>query len=199
MRHSLWAAFAALCVSQLLSFSAFASELRISFGEHSLRGEYLQAVGKAVADSAPTLQAGLLYHENDEADGTLGHLGLVIYGDAGAKNAIVQVGLGGRVFLLSTDYAKNANGLALAMGGALAGRMPGIDRLGAFAGLWYAPQVSAFGDLDSAFEANFGIEYQLLRQAAISAGWRHIEFKVADFKRSLELESTAYVGFKFLF
>lgn len=199
MRKSLWAAFAALCVSQAPVSSAAASELRISFGDSSLRGEYLQAIGKAVADSAPTLQAGVLYHEKDNADGTLGHLGLVIYGDAGARNAIVQVGIGGRVFLLSTDYADDSKGVALAMGGALAGRLPGIDRLGVFGGLWFAPQVSSFGDIDNAFEANIGVEYQLLRQAAISAGWRHIKFKIADYKQSLELESSAFVGFKFLF
>ncbi len=192
MQKLLWAAFAALCFS-----SANASELRISFGESSLRGEYLQAVGKPVGDSATTLQAGALYVEDGDDDGTLGHLGLVIFGDAGARKAIVQAGIGGRIYLLSTD--PDINGAALAMGGSVNGRVPGIDRLGGFGSIWYAPNVSAFGDLDSTFEINLGIEYQLLRQAALSVGWRQIRFKLHDTNRSFDFEDSAFVGFKFLF
>lgn len=192
MQKLLWAALAALCVSQ-----ANASELRLSFGESSLRGEYLQAIGQPVGDSATTLQAGLLYVEEDDSDGTLGHLGMLIFGDAGARKAIIQAGIGGRVYLLSTD--PDLNGAALAMGGAVNGRVPGIDRLGGFSSIWYSPKVSAFGDLDGSFEFNIGIEYQLLRQAALSVGWRQVRFKLRDLNRSFDFEDSAFVGFKFLF
>jgi hypothetical protein len=187
------AAWAALFACSL---SVSASELRISFGNDSLRGEFLQALGEPVADSAPTLHAGVLYREESDSDGTLGHAGLVIYGDAGSEEVILQAGIGGRLYLLSTD--PDVNGAALAMGGAVLGRLPGVDRLGAFGGLWYAPRVSAFGELDRALEINLGIEYQLLRQAALSLGWRRIEFKTQD-GPSFDFEDSAFIGFKFLF
>lgn len=190
-----WARKAALLLGLGWAVAAPASELRISFGEDSLRAEYLQALGPEVADSAPTLHAGALYREEASSDGTLGHLGLVIYGDAGSRQAIIQAGVGGRIFLLSTD--PDLNGGALAMGGAVLGRLPTLDRLGAFGGVWYAPRVSSFGELDRAFEINLGVEYQLLRQAALSLGWRRIEFKANG--DSFEFEDSAFVGFKFLF
>ncbi len=192
MHKFIWAAVAALCVSH-----ASASELRISFGESSLLAEYLQPLGQPVGDSATTVQAGALYVEEGDSDGTLGHLGLVMFGDAGARKAIIQAGIGGRIYLLSTD--PDLNGAALAMGGSVNGRIPGIDRLGAFGSVWYSPNVSAFGDLDSTFEINLGVDYQLLRQAALSIGWRKISFQLKDVDRSLDFEDSAFVGFKFLF
>lgn len=187
------AALAALC----LSAPAQAAELRISFGEESLRAEYLAPLSQPVADSAPTLQAGALYRENDETDGSLLHAGVVIYGDAGSKSAIVQAGIGGRLYGLSTD--PDLNGGALAMGGSVLGRIPNYDRFGAFVDLWFAPQVSSFGELDRVLEINLGVEYQLLRQAALGLGWRRIEFKAAGISGTQEFEDSAFLAFKFLF
>lgn len=206
MPPSLRAAVAALFMSSVaMAGSAVAAELRVSFGESSLRGEYLQAVGSDAGGSAPTLQGGVLYREEDDADGILGHLGLVIYGDAGARDAIIQVGIGGRVYLASTDVptgsntSADANGAALAMGGAVLGRLPEFDRIGAFADIWYSPPVSSFGDLDRVFEINLGVEYQLLRQATVGIGWRHIDFKIDKVSGARDFEDSAFVAFKFLF
>ena len=85
------------------------------------------------------------------------------------------------------------------MGGVVTGRIPGNDRVGAFGEIWFAPEVSSFADLDRVFEINLGVEYQLLRQAAIGVGWRHVDLQSRNFSGTVDYEDSAFVAFKFLF
>lgn len=182
----------------LCAFSALvgASELDLTLGRDSLRGEFVTAVGPKVADNVPTLDLGLLYREDDDADGTLVHVGLLIFGDAGAPKANIQAGVGARGVLFDAD--PGLNGGALALGGTISARLPDFDRLGARLTVYYAPDVSAFGDLADYFEYGIGLDYQLIRQAFVVAGYRQIRLGISDAPR-IDIESGGYAGLRLVF
>ncbi len=179
-----------------LTLPAQAAELDITLGNDSIRGEYVAPMGRKVADNVSTLDLGVLYNEESNADLLLGHLGLMIYGDTGARKANVQAGLGGRAILLDADGGYS--GLAIALGGMVNGRVPDFNHLGGKVWLFYAPDVAAFDDIDGYLEYGVGIDYQLIRQASLIAGYRKLEAE-NDGPGEVDLESGAYFGLKFVF
>lgn len=186
--------FAACCAG--LSFASAATELDISLGRDSLRGELVSPIGEKRADNVSTMELGLLYNEHDDGDRMLGHLGILIYGDTGARKANVQAGLGARLILLDVD--PGVSGAALALGGTVNGRMPDFNRLGARLWFFYAPDVSAFDDLEGFSELGMALDYQLIRQASLTAGYRKLRVDHGQPKK-LDFESGGFLGLRLVF
>ena len=106
------------------------------------------------------------------------HLGLLVTGDAGARDANVVAGLGGRVFLLGGD---GADGGGLGLGGMVDARLPSFNRIGVIAYGYFAPEASTFGDLEGWAEYAVSLDYQVLKGASIYVGWRQLKVDVEDF------------------
>lgn len=187
---------ATICIAAFgMSTAAQAAQLDITLGNDSLRAEYLTPMGEKVADNVATLDFGFLYSEEDDVDRTLAHAGLLIYGDTGARKANVQAGLGARLVLLDAD--PSISGAAIALGGMVNGQIPQVSRLGGRAWLFYAPDVSSFDDLDGFMEYGASLDYQLIRQAYLMAGYRKLR---GDFGRSKgDVESSGFLGLRLLF
>lgn len=175
---------------------AHAAELEITLGNESVRGAYLQPVGTKRADNVATFDAGLLYNEENDEDRLLGHVGLLIFGDTGAAKANIQAGVGVRGVAFDADGG--TEGAALSLGGAVNGRVPQFNRLGGRVWAWYAPSVAAFSDLDGYLEWGISIDYQLIRQAYITAGYRDIEVGL-DNGPDAEVEEGAFFGLRMVF
>lgn len=173
-----------------------AAELDLTLGNSSVRGEYVTAVGAKRADNVATLDTGLLYSEYKDIDRILGHVGLMIFGDTGAKKANVKAGVGVRLVALDADGG--IEGAAISLGGTVTGRMPEFNRLGGRAWAFYAPTVSSFSDLDGYLEYGLSVDYQLIRQAYVVLGYRKME---ADLDRggNADIESSAFFGLRMVF
>ncbi len=185
-----------LVVLSALCGPGFAAELDLTLGEDSLRGEYVVPIGKEVADNVSTLDLGVWYQEDKNSDGLLAHAGIMIFGDTGAKKANIKAGVGARAVLLDTD--PNVNGAALTLGGTVTGRVPDFNRLGGKLWLFYAPDVSAFGDLDSYFEYGVSVDYQLIRQAYVVGGFRQLRAGIND-NGKFNIESGGFLGLRLVF
>lgn len=176
---------------------AGAAELDLTLGRDSVRGEYIAAVGKPVADNVATLDAGVWYRDDDkrDSDAVLAHLGLLMLGDAGARKANVKAGVGARAVLF--DASGGVDGAAITLGGMVSGRVPQLNRIGGRLWIYYAPDVSAFGDLENYFETGASLDYQLIRQAYVVAGYRRLR---AGFDSgSTNLESSGFIGLRMVF
>jgi hypothetical protein len=121
---------------------------------------------------------GGLFGERGGVQFNQAHLGLLVTGDAGAREATVQAGLGGRLFLLESD---GPDGGGLALGGMIDARLPSFNRIGVVGYAYGAPSASTFGDLEAWYEYAISLDYQVLRGASLYAGWRQIKVDIEEF------------------
>lgn len=131
---------------------------------------------------------GIIGEDDLENDFASGHVGLMLTGDAGARDAQVTAGLGARLQYLDVE---SDNGGAVELGGKVEVRVPGYDRFGFSAYAWFGPEAASFGDVDDIFEYAAAIDYQILKDAAIYVGYRKIE---ADFGRQVDVEEDGVHG-----
>lgn len=123
-------------------------------------------------------ELGGLFGERGGVDINQAHVGLLVTGDAGAREATVKAGLGGRLFLFESD---GPDGGGLALGGMVDARVPSFNRIGVVAYAYGAPSASTFGDLEAWYEYAVNLDYQVLRGASIYVGWRQIKVDIEDF------------------
>lgn len=120
---------------------------------------------------------GALVSSRGDSDLLQTHAGLLVTGDAGAREANVMAGLGGRFLLLD---AGQVDGGALAIGGMFEARLPAFNRLGALAYAYWAPGASSFGDLDGHSEYALSLDYEVIRNASIYVGYRQVRVDIKD-------------------
>ncbi|MGH8481744.1 MAG: YfaZ family outer membrane protein [Nevskiaceae bacterium] len=167
-------ALAFLCLA-VVAGSARAEQVDINLSDDTLRATY--------AAPLPSQRLGGIYEfgglvgESRGLDFQQAHAGLLVTGDAGARDANVTAGLGGRLFLLGGD---GADGGGLALGGMIDARLPAFNRIGVIAYAYGAPKASTFGDLEGWYEYALSLDYQVLRGASIYAGWRQVKADVEN-------------------
>lgn len=149
-------------------------------GEINLNRDALRIDWSAPLDGLNTnvdalYDVGLLLGEQDDSRYTQAHLGALVTGDAGARDANITAGLGARVLVLDGE---GFTGEALALGGQVEARVPSFNRLGMFAYAYGAPKASSFGDFDGHVEYAVAIDYAVLRQASLYVGFRQVRVDV---------------------
>jgi hypothetical protein len=153
------------------SIAAHAETIDVNLSSTSLRGEFFAPFSKIQAQ----YNLGALIGEKRDSTLLAAHAGLLVTGDAGARQANVQAGLGGRFVVL--DWAK-VSGTALALGGMAEARLPAFNRLGVLGHLYWGPGAASFGDLEEYFEYAIAVDYQVIRNASIYLGYRQTKIEV---------------------
>jgi len=138
---------------------------------------------------------GLLIGENHNVEFQQLHVGLLVTGDAGARDATVTAGLGGRLFVLGGD---GADGGGLALGGMVDARLPSFNRIGVIAYFYGAPEASTFGDLQGWYEYAVSVDYQVLRAASVYLGFRQVKVDIEDFG-NYTVDTGFHVGLRLKF
>lgn len=136
---------------------------------------------------------GLLH--NDDGDVYVGHLGLHLVDNAGAESNPFQVGLGGKLAFLDSDFQ---SGSAIALGAFARYNFPNANRFALAGSLYYAPDVIAFSDLTRYLEYDIRAEYEVLRNASIYLGYRNLEVEVEGGAEA-ELDDGLHFGMRFVF
>jgi hypothetical protein len=168
-------AFLFLCLAAAAA-SARAERLDINLSDEVLRGAFDAPLPSERLGGIYEL--GALIGERSGVEFAQAHLGLLVTGDAGAREANVTAGLGGRVFLLDSD---GPDGGGLALGGMVDARLPAFNRIGLIAYAYGAPEASTFGDLEAWYEYAVSVDYQVLQGASIYAGWRQLKVDIEGF------------------
>jgi hypothetical protein len=170
--------FAVLCLS-LAATPALAEGIDINLSSHALRGAFTGSISQMFPRLDGLYEAGLLIGEVEEREYYQGHAGLLVSGDAGAERANVVAGLGGRIAVLDVDDV-DVTGGALALGGMIEARLPAYNRIGAVVYAYGAPEASSFGDFEGYIEYAAGLDYQVLRNASLYAGYRQLKVDSKD-------------------
>jgi hypothetical protein len=166
-------AFVALAVA---ASGAQAERLDINLSSETLRATFDAPLPSETLGGL--YEFGGLMGERRGVEFQQAHVGLLVTGDAGARDANVVAGLGGRVFLLGGD---GADGGGLALGGMVDARLPSFNRIGVIAYFYGAPEASTFGDLEGWYEYAMSLDYQVLKGASLYVGWRQLKVDVEDF------------------
>ncbi|MES2661692.1 MAG: YfaZ family outer membrane protein [Pseudomonadota bacterium] len=122
-------------------------------------------------------------------------LGILAKGRSNASTGLQEAGLGGKIIFLNGD--SDVSGSGVAVGGFVAHRFAEANLLKFRGELFYAPDIISFSDVDGYIELGLRLEYQLLDNADIYAGYRMMEYdiEVGDVSGDLEVQDGLVVGF----
>lgn len=154
---------------------AAAETLDLSLGSDSAGAALGGPLRSGRANAAYDL--GFLYSDDRDVGLKQAHAGLLVTGDAGARDADVNAGLGVRA--VAADFDSGSGG-AVDLGGKVEIRIPNFNRLGITAYAWYAPEIISFGDFDQNTEFGVMLDYEVIRDAALFVGYREIRFELDD-------------------
>jgi hypothetical protein len=163
-----------LCVVALsLAAGAVRAEtIDINLNNAVLHGDFSGPLNHFFAGANGMYDVGGAFGRGDAQNLREGYVGAMITGDTGARPANVTAGLGLRLVGLSLT---GVSGGALSLGGQVEGRLPAYNRLGAFASAYWAPGVASTGDLNGYLEYAGSIDYQVIREASVYAGYRQLK------------------------
>lgn len=170
-----------------LSQAALASELDLNVSDEAFMLRY----GMPVSDGAQ-MDIGLLHQEDDI---NVASLGFHLVDNAGTEKNPLKVGLGGRLLFADTDPA---SGGGIALGAFARYNFPSANRFALAGGVYYAPEVLSFSDMEGYLEYEFRGEYEVLKNGSIYLGYRKVE---ADFDivRNAGLDKGLHFGMRFVF
>jgi hypothetical protein len=167
-------AFAFLCLA-LVAGAARAEHVDINLSDEVLRAVY---AGNLTGRMNGIYEFGGMLGERRDERFEEAHAGLLVTGDAGARKANVNAGLGGRVFAVHAD---ELDGAGLALGGMFEARLPSFNRIGVVGYAYGAPEASTFGDIEGFLEYAVALDYQVLQGASIYVGYRQLKVDVEDY------------------
>ena len=160
---------------------AAAEEFNLDISSDAVRGALSGPLSRVFSGVTGQYDTGLIYKKGEDnsadpkdAQLTLGHFGVLATGDVGAKGAEAGAGLGVRAVFADRE---DATGAALALGGQFEVRLPGFERVGLSGYGFFAPKILSFSDLKSYSEYALDVEFEVVRAAAIYAGYRRVNVK----------------------
>lgn len=139
-------------------------------------------------------ELGWLYNQ-DKGDVVHGSFHLV--DAASGSGEALQAGLGVRLVHTRPDPSV-IDGTALAVGGFVRYTLPDANRYNIGGYLYYAPDVTSFGDQTEYYELGARLGYSVLRDGDVYLGLRRIEAEYKGFG-SFKLDSGLHVGLELRF
>ncbi|MBV1872514.1 MAG: YfaZ family protein [Gammaproteobacteria bacterium] len=164
---------------------AHASSLDINLRDEAIR----MTIRGPVNQTGLNMSLSGLHHENDK-DLIAAGVSVVEEMEAGS-----YVGVGGKLYAFD---ANSVDGLGIALGGFFRYGLPGIPGLGLGGQLFYGPDVVSFDDVKQYIETELRLEYELLTQAIIYTGYRHITIKMDNNSKG-RVDSGLHFGLRLMY
>ena len=186
----------------LAASSAHAETADLNFGPDSFRFALAGPLSRAASGLKGQFDAGVIYKKGEDNNNdprksrlTLGHVGALATGDAGAKGLKAAAGLGGR--LVYADRA-NTTGGAFALGGQFDIRLPGFERVGLNGYGYIAPSITTFSEVAHYHEYALDVDFEIVRAASLYAGYRKV-FVKSDRGEKGDADSDGHIGLRLNF
>ncbi len=181
-----------LCLlAGLASAQTTGTALDINLNSDSARFGFSWRLGnpKYLAD------VGWLYNRDD---GDVVHASFHLVDAAANPGTPLQAGLGMRLVYTRTDPSV-FDGSALALGGFARYTLPNANRFNVGAYLYYAPDVTSFGDQREYYEIGARFGYNVIKDGDVYLGLRRIETKYDGLSGRYTFDSGLHAGFEFRF
>lgn len=181
---------AAICCLASAGVSA-AQTFDVNLSNDAARLSYLAPLGQQGFGHGQ-MEASVLFTDNDKY---LGDVGFGVVGPAGSGSPGLQVGVGVRLYGVTTRHDDIA---ALALGAQFDYAPPPAPRLRIFGGVDAAPSIVTFIDGDHMYSANLNVGYEIFRDTVAYFGFRKIKVGL-DNGSSVTIDSGGYLGVNFRF
>ena len=173
--------------TSLLANGALASSLEADIHADAIKAKYNFSSDRA---SMGVSVAALITDDNGEAFSLdIRSQGLLNK----TQDANIRGGFGVRGYHVAPEPADDSF-QALALGGFVDVAIPSIPDITFGVDLYYAPSIMVTDDLDSLYELNLRVSYQLFENAKVYAGLRDFEASVGDY--DFDIDDNLHVGFK---
>ncbi len=151
-----------------VSISAHAHTLDLSLNNDAVGLDYTTQI----TNSEVNVGAGLLHNQdNGEA-----YWGSFFIADNVNKQSGILAGLGGRLYYIDADK-RNDKGTAVGLGGFVNWDIPPVPNLSVRGELYYAPDVLSFDEVKRYVDFFARVQYRIIEQAWVYAGYRNAEMK----------------------
>lgn len=181
---------AAICC--LVSAGASAAQtFDINLSNDAARLTYVSPLGQQGFGHGQ-MDASVLFTDHDNF---LTDIGFGVVGAAGSGSPGLNVGVGVRLYGVSTKHDDIA---ALALGAQFDYAPPPVPRLRVFGGADVAPSIVTFIDGDHMYSANINVGYEIFRDTVAYFGFRKIKVNL-DGGGSVTIDSGGYLGVNFRF
>lgn len=159
-----------LALLALVALPAAATTLDLNFNDHAFRLYGALPLNRVAIGTSAALDGSYL-HSDERSGDTLdiGNIGVMATGSFGLPGTRAGLGIKG-FYGDRTDFS--GGGAALAA--QLSWHPPMFNRFGIFGYMNYGPGVLVGGDFNHYFEYAVNAEYQIIRAAAVYAGYRHL-------------------------
>ncbi|MEM7293432.1 MAG: YfaZ family outer membrane protein [Pseudomonadota bacterium] len=180
-----------------LSLMAFAGSVQASGLDISLSGETASIVyltdSSSIGYGGADVGFGAFFNEDSDVIATAQ---FNVIGKAATENQPVQFGVGAKAYLGVLDDADVELG-AIAIGAQARYVIPSsVAPMAASATVYYAPDVTSFGDTESLLEIVLRYEFEIVPSTSAYVGYRLLE---ADFEEvdNVELDDEIHFGIRF--
>jgi hypothetical protein len=163
----------------------------INLSNDAARLTYLSPLGQQGFGHGQ-LEGSVLFTDNDNF---LGDVGFGVVGDAGSGSPGLQVGVGVRLYGVTTKHDDIA---ALALGAQFDYAPPPMPRLHISGSADAAPSIVTFMDGDHMYSADINVGYEIFRDTVAYFGFRKIKVNL-DNGGSVTVDSGGYLGVNFRF
>jgi len=181
--------FVALAVT---TFAVQANNLDINLGSNAASVNYYASLTNTGLEG----DIGYLHHTSSV---DIGNVGLQVVGNSNPVGSPLIFAVGGKLFFISPKQNNvSGNGTVLGLGGRFNYTWPTYNRFTIGGELYYAPKIVSFNNADRYLEYGVNAGYEILRNAELYVGYRHISAAFTH-TSTVTLDSTVMVGLNISF
>ena len=177
-----------------LCTSAMADTIDLNLRNNSAQFLYSAAMGRDSLGKSQ-IHLGGLYSDSNNTSNILGEFGIGVKDEIGSKAPGFSVGIGIKGLVAHTQ---GTNESAVAIGGMLRYSPPAMSRLGMVGQLYFAPNITTFGDAGRYVETSVRLEFEVIPSAAAYIGYRDIYFNLNN-RANTKVDQGAFIGVRMSF
>ncbi|MGA9665642.1 MAG: YfaZ family outer membrane protein [Gallionella sp.] len=175
--------------------AAIADDLDLNLRNSAAQVQYGTSMGRDSLGKTE-LHVGALYSNSNNSNNTLGDLGIVVKDELGNNAPGWSVGAGIKGVAAHTQ---NTNESAVAIGGLIKYSPPGLSRLGLVGQVYFAPNITTFGDANRYVEEEFEVEYSIVSNTAAYLGYRNMQFNINSTSSNATVDEGVLIGVRLSF
>ena len=157
----------------LFGTSAMADAIDLNLRNSAAQFRYSSAMGREALGKTSFYVGALYSSAKRNYSNTLGEMGLLVQDEVGSQVPGFSVGVGIKGLLAHTQ---GTNESAIGIGGLIRYSPPGLSRMGIVGQVYFAPDITTFGDANRYVETGLRLEYDVIPNAAAYIGYRNIYF-----------------------